>query len=38
LRRIERDKIAIEKWDGKLPIWITSGGEMPFISVGNPGG
>lgn len=25
---------AIEKWDGKLPTYITSGASMPFISVG----
>jgi len=45
LRRVEVEKLrldvqkaAIEKWDGKLPIWITSGGEMPFISIDAPGG
>jgi len=36
LRRIERDKLAIEKWDGKMPIWVTAGGEIPFININNP--
>lgn len=38
LRKIERDMKALDKWDGKLPDWITSGGELPFISVGSPTG
>jgi len=36
LRKIERDKEAINKWDGKLPTWITSGGQMPFINIQSP--
>ena len=31
LRRVENDRQAIAKWDGKLP--TTTGGAVPFISV-----
>lgn len=27
------DKIAIEKWDGKLPVYLGGGEPMPFINV-----
>lgn len=33
LREIEVQKIAVEKWDGKLP--QVTGGATPFINVGN---
>lgn len=32
LRQIEVNRIAVDKWDGKLP--TTTGGAMPFINVG----
>jgi regulator of protease activity HflC (stomatin/prohibitin superfamily) len=32
LRKIEVQRVAIEKWDGHLP--TTTGGAMPFINVG----
>lgn len=31
-------KLAIEKWDGHLPTWITgSGGQLPFVQLAAPG-
>jgi prohibitin 2 len=35
LREMENQRMAIEKWDGKLP--NVSGGAMPFISVNSQG-
>jgi prohibitin 2 len=35
LREMENQRMAIEKWDGKLP--NVSGGAMPFISVNGQG-
>ena len=32
LRQIENERLAIEKWDGRLPQY--TGGPMPFIGVG----
>jgi regulator of protease activity HflC (stomatin/prohibitin superfamily) len=27
---------AVDKWDGKLPVYVTGGAPLPFISVGKP--
>jgi len=35
LREIENQRSAIEKWDGKLPTYVT-GGSVPFIQLPNP--
>lgn len=35
LRQIENEKLAIEKWDGKLP-QTTMGGAVPFVNVTGP--
>jgi len=35
LRRIENERAAIDKWDGKMPQYITAGAPMPFINA-NP--
>lgn len=35
LRRIENEKLAISKWDGKLPQWSTGSG-TPFVSISPP--
>lgn len=34
LREIENQRKAIEKWDGRLPQMMTSGGTVPFVNVG----
>jgi regulator of protease activity HflC (stomatin/prohibitin superfamily) len=36
LRKIDAQKLAVEKWDGKLPQIITGGGSIPFINIGQP--
>jgi hypothetical protein len=33
LREMENQRMAIEKWDGKLP--NVAGGAIPFINVAN---
>jgi len=35
LRKIENEKMAIAKWDGKLPQWV-SGGNTPFVNIATP--
>ncbi len=33
LNKLLVEQYAVEKWDGKLPTYVTSGGETPFIHV-----
>lgn len=35
LRQIEVQRLALEKWNGVLPVTITSGTPIPFIGVGS---
>lgn len=34
LRQIENERMAIEKWDGNLPSYLTAGSPLPFINTG----
>lgn len=34
LREVENQTAAIEKWDGALPTYVTSGAALPFINAG----
>lgn len=33
LRTIENERFAIEKWDGHMPTYMTSGAPLPFVHV-----
>ncbi len=37
LRKVDAQKLAIEKWDGKMPTVMT-GDNTPFLNLGNVGG
>jgi prohibitin 2 len=34
LRQIENEKLAIARWNGQLPTYITGGAPMPFLNLG----
>lgn len=36
LRQIEVERAAVEKWNGRLPEVVTSGGPVPMLDVFNP--